>query len=163
MSILDGAAMSPTYVPVFAALAGSAIGGLTSLASSWVTQNHHDRAEHLEQDKVSRRKLYKKFIDEASKLYADSLVRSEAEVGAMVSVYALISQMRVVSSPAVIDEAGRVVRVIVETYAAPNKTFTELREAMVAHPTSPLRIFSEKCREELSKFQSPLTPVLRRP
>jgi hypothetical protein len=156
-------AMNPTYVPAFAALAGSAIGGLTSLASAWVTQNRHDRAEHLEQDKIRRQKLYRKFIDEASKLYADALVRSEAEVGAMVSVYALISQMRVVSSRVVIDEAERVVRMIVETYSAPNKTFTELRQAMVAHPTSLLRIFSEKSREELSKVQSPLTPPLGRP
>jgi hypothetical protein len=153
--------MNPSDVPVFAALAGSAIGGLTSLASAWVTQNRHDRAEQLEQDKISRQKLYRKFIDEASKLYADALVRSEAEVGAIVSVYALISQMRVLSSPAVIDEAERVTRVIVETYSAPNKTFVELREAMIARPTSPLRIFSEKCREELSKIQSPLTLAWR--
>jgi ribosomal protein S17 len=136
---------------------------VTSLASAWVIQNRHDRAEHLERDKISRQELYRKFIDEASKLYADALVRSEAEVGALVSIYALISQMRVVSSPAVIDEAERVARVIVETYAAQNKTFMELRQAMVAHPTSLLRIFSEKCREELSEVQSPLSLALGRP
>jgi hypothetical protein len=155
--------MNPTYVPAFAALAGSAIGGLTSLASALVNQNRHDRAERLERDKISRQELYKKFIDEASKLYADALVRSEAEVGALVSIYALISQMRVVSSPAVIDEAERVARVIVETYSAQNKTFMELRQAMVAHPTSLLRIFSEKCREELSEVRSPLSLALGRP
>ncbi|SRR6266567_4844819 len=153
--------MEATYIPALAALAGSAIGGLTSLASAWVTQNRHDRAEHLERDKIRRQKLYRKFIGEASKLYADALVRSEAEASAMVSVYALISQMRVLSSPAVIDEAERIARVIVETYSAPNKTFAELRQAMVARPTSPLRNFSEKAREELSRFQSP--PALRRP
>ncbi len=155
--------MNSIYVPAFAALAGSAIGGLTSLASAWVNQNRHDRAEHLERDRIRRQKLYRKFIDEASKLYADALVRSEAEAAALVSVYALINQMRVVSSPAVIDEAERVVRVIVETYSAQNRTFTELRQAMVARPTSLLRIFSEKCREELSEVQSPLTPALGRP
>jgi len=155
--------MNPTYVPAFAALAGSAIGGLTSLASAWVNQNRHDRAEQIERDKISRQELYKKFIDEASKLYAEALMRSEAEVGALVSIYALISQMRVVSSPAVIDEAERVARVIVETYSAQNKTFTELRQAMVARPTSLLQIFSEKARQELSTFQSPLTPALGRP
>jgi len=155
--------MNPTYVPAFAALAGSAIGGLTSLASAWVTQNHHDRAEHLEQDKMRRQKLYRKFIDEASKLYADALVRNVSEVTALVSVYALISQMRVLSSPAVIEEAEGVARMIVETYSAPNKTFAELRQAMVAHPTSLLRIFSEKCREELSEVRSPLSLALGRP
>jgi hypothetical protein len=155
--------MNPIYVPAFAALAGSAIGGLTSVASAWGTQSRHDQAEHLERDKTRRQKLYGKFIDEASKLYADALVRSEAEVAAMVSVYALIAQMRVLSSPAVIDEAEQVVRVIVETYSAPNKTFAELRQAMVARPTSLLLIFSEKCRDELSEVRSPLTTSLRRP
>ena len=155
--------MNPTYVPAFAALAGSAIGGLTSLASALVNQNRHDRAERLERDKISRQELYKKFIDEASKLYADALVRNVAEVTALVSVYALISQMRVLSSPAVIDEAERIVRAIVETYSEPNKTFTELGQAMVDHPTSLLQIFSEKARQELSKVQSPLTPALGRP
>jgi len=134
-----------------------------SLASAWVTQNLQDCAEHLEQDKMRRQKLYRKFIDEASKLYADALVRNVAEVTALVSVYALISQMRVLSSPAVIDEAERIVRAIVETYSEPNKTFTELGQAMVDHPTSLLQIFSEKARQELSKVQSPLTTALGRP
>jgi hypothetical protein len=154
-------AINPTYIPALAALAGSAIGGVTSLAASWVTQNRHDRAEHLERDKMRRQKLYRKFIDEASKLYADALVRNEAEPSAVVSVYALISQMRVLSSPAVINEAERVAGMIVETYSAPNKTFAELRQALVVHPTSALQAFSEKCREELSKLQSPLAAALR--
>src|SRR3954467_12278652 len=110
--------MEATYIPALAALAGSAIGGLTSLASAWVTQNRHDHAEHLERDKIRRQELYGRFIDEASKLYADALVRSEAEPSAMVCAYALITQMRVLSSPAVIDEAERVARTIVETYSA---------------------------------------------
>ncbi len=155
--------MEATYIPALAALAGSAIGGLTSLASAWVTQNRHDHAEHLEQDKFRRQRLYRKFIDAASKLHADALVRSEPDASALVSVYALISQMRVLSRPAVIEEAEGVARMIVETYSAPNKTFAELRQAMVTRPTSPLRNFSEKAREELSNVQSPLTPALRRP
>ncbi len=64
----------PAYLPAVAALAGSAIGGLTSLASAWLTQRHQDRAKQLSQDKGRRQLLYKQFIDEASKLYADALV-----------------------------------------------------------------------------------------
>jgi hypothetical protein len=147
--------MNPQYLTAFAALAGSAIGGLTSLASAWVTQNHHDSTERLERDKTGRQKLYRKFIDEASKLYADALVRSEAEVASLVCIYALISQMRVLSSPPVIEEAEAIVRMIVETYFEPNKTFPELRDAMGVQPVSPLRVFSEKCREELGRPNSP--------
>jgi hypothetical protein len=148
--------MNPIYFSGFAALAGSAVGGLTSLTSAWVTQSRHDLAEHFERDKSGRQKLYKKFIDEASKLYADALVRNEAQIASLVSVYALINQMRVLSSSAVIAEAEAVVRTIIETYFAPNRTFTELRNAVNSNPTYPLNTFSEKCREELSNPRSPL-------
>jgi hypothetical protein len=147
--------MNSTYLPALAALAGSAIGGLTSLGSAWLTQHRQDRAKRISGDKAKRQKLYKQFIDEASKLYADALVHDEAEVSALVSVYALISRMRVVSSSAVVEKAEVVVRVIVDTYFAPNKTFPELRTLMSSHAVDPLRAFSEECRAELQALTAP--------
>jgi|SRR5580692_3768983 hypothetical protein len=144
--------MNSAYLPAFAALAGSAIGGLTSLASAWLTQDRQDRAKRLSQDKARRQKLYKQFIDEASKLYADALVHNEAEVSALVSVYALIGRMRILSSSSVIEKADAVVRMIIDTYFAPNTTFPELRKLLNSHTMDPLRAFSEECRAEL---QSP--------
>jgi hypothetical protein len=66
------------YLPA-AASAGSAIGGLTSLGSAWPTQRYQDRAKRLLQDKGRRQSLYKQFIIEASKLYADAL--SHRQIG----------------------------------------------------------------------------------
>ena len=141
--------MDTAYVPAIAALAGSAIGGLTSFASAWLTQQHQDRAKRLSGEKASRQNLYKQFIDEAAKLYADALVHDQAEVSALVSVYALISRMRVVSSSAVIEKAEAVLHLIINTYFTPNKTFSEFRELMNGDTVNPLRIFSEQCRAEL--------------
>jgi hypothetical protein len=89
------------------------------------------------------------FIDEASRLYADALVHDEAEFSALVRVYALISRMRVVSSPAVVEKAEAIVRIIVDTYFAPNKSFPEVRKLMDSRTIDPLRTFSEECRAEL--------------
>jgi hypothetical protein len=114
-----------------------------------LTQHSQDRARRLSQDKIRRQKLYKQFIDEPSKLYADALVHDQAEVSALVSVYALINRMRVLSRSDVVESAEAVVRTIVETYFAPNKTFPELRELMSSHAIDPLRAFSEICRAEL--------------
>ncbi len=152
--------MNPNYVPALAALAGSAIGGLTSLASAWLSQERQDRAAQLAQDMSRRQDLYRQFIDEASKLYADALTRDQAEISALVSVYALIGRMRVLSSPAIIEAAEGVVRTIIDTYLAPNKTFPELRKLMGSHAMDPLRAFSERCREDLSNPRSPLTVSL---
>jgi hypothetical protein len=82
-------------------------GGLTSLASAWLTQNRQNRAKRLSQENGRRQKLYKQFIDETSKLYADALAHNEAEVGALVSFHALISGIRAVSSAAVVAERTR--------------------------------------------------------
>jgi hypothetical protein len=141
--------MDPVYLPALAALAGSATGGLTSLASAWLTLRRQGRSTRLSRDRARRQKLYRLFIDEASKLYADALVHDEAEVSALVRAYALISRMRVQSSSAVVEKAEAVVRVIVDTYFTPNKTFPELRKLMDSHAIDPLRAFSEECRAEL--------------
>jgi hypothetical protein len=141
--------MNTVYLPAIAALAGSAIGGLTSFASAWLTQYDRDRANRLSAEKARQQKLYKQFIDEASKLYADALVHDQAEVSALVSVYALVSRMRVVSSAAVIEKAEAVVLLILDTYSVPNKTFSDLRDLMSSHAVNPLRAFSEECRAEL--------------
>ena len=141
--------MTPAYLPAVAALAGSAMGGVTSLAAAWLTQNRQDRADRLLHAKARRQELYKQFIGEASKLYGDALVHDEVAVLALFDVYALISQMRVLSSSAVVEEAEAVVRLIVDTYFAPNKTLPELRTLINGHAIDPLRTFSEKCRAEL--------------
>ena len=129
--------------------AGSTIGGLTSLASAWYTQHHQDHVRRLSGEKTRREKLYKQFINEASKLYADALVHDKAEVSALVSVYALVSRMRVVSSSPVIAKAEAVVLLILDTYSVPNKTSSDLRDLIGSHAVNPLRAFSEECRAEL--------------
>jgi hypothetical protein len=146
----------PVYLPALAALAGSAVGGVTSLVAAWLTQRRQDHASRVAQDRARRQKVYGKFIDEASKLYADALVHDKAEVAALVSAYALISRMRVMSSAAVIEKAEAVVRVSVDMYFTPNKTFPEFRDLINSHTIGePLRAFSEECRKELSRFYLP--------
>jgi hypothetical protein len=132
----------------FAALAGSAIGGLTSLASAWLTQRHQDRAKLRQQEKSRRQSLYKQF-SEASKLYADALSHDKSDISALVSIYALVGQMRLLSSLAVVEKAEAVIRTIVETYFAPNKTFLEFRGLIESHTIDLLRPFTDECRAEL--------------
>jgi hypothetical protein len=86
--------------------------GLESFASVWLTQHRQDCAKRLSGEKTRRQKLYKQFIADAPKLYAAALVHDQAEVSALVSVYALISRIRVVSSSAVIEKAEAVVHLI---------------------------------------------------
>ncbi len=56
--------------------------------------------------------------------------------------------MRVLSSQEVIESADRVVRAIIQTYLAPNKTFREVGELLDNHAKNPLRDFGDTCRRE---------------
>jgi hypothetical protein len=104
--------------------------------------------------KDPRQKLYKDLIEETSRLYADALGHSKAEISDFVKVYALISRMRVLSSMQTIEKADRVVKMIIDTYFAPNKTLTELRGMLNSPAIDPLRDFSETCRKELQSLGS---------
>jgi hypothetical protein len=141
--------LDPVYVSAVAALAGSTIGGLTSLAASWLTQHVQFSAQQRAGHLSKREDLYKNFIEEASKWYADAFEHDKAEIANLVGLYALVSRMRVFSSPAVVECADRVARTIIEAYLAPNKTFRDLTEVIDNDAMNPLREFSNACREEL--------------
>ena len=141
--------MDPAFLSAFAALAGSTIGGLTSLGTSWLTQHAQFRAQQLTHDITRREELYKGFIEEASKLYADAFEHDKADTSKLVNLYAFVSRMRVLSSPRIIENADRVVRAIIETYLAPSKTFSDVPEILDNEAMDPLRELSNACREEL--------------
>jgi hypothetical protein len=141
--------MDPAFFSAFAALAGSAIGGVTSLGASWLSQRGQFRAQEYTRDLSRREDLYKNFIEEASRLYADAFETNNAKVSNLVNLYALVSRMRVRSSPHIVQSADQVVRVILETYRAPNKTVQDVEQVLDDEAMNPLRDFSNACREEL--------------
>jgi hypothetical protein len=144
--------MDSAYFSAFAALAGSTIGGVTSLAASWLTQHAQFRAQEHTREVSRREDLYKSFIDEASRLFADAYEHDKAEISSLVKLYALVGRMRIVSSPKIIQSADEVARKIIETYRAPNKTFREVSEVVDSDAMNPLREFSAACREELGRL-----------
>jgi len=141
--------MDPAYLSALAALAGSGVGGLTSFLATWLSQNTALKAQLLLQDKERRQEIYRAFVEEASKLYIDALTHAAPESSKTIGLYALISRMRIISSPKVIDEGQKVAHLIMETYDEPNKSPDDLREMRKGRTPDPLRDFSESCRKEL--------------
>ena len=74
--------MDPAYVSAVSALAGSAIGGLTSLMASWLTHHVQFSSQEREASRNTRVDLYKSFIEEAAKWYADatSTIKLESRI-----------------------------------------------------------------------------------
>ena len=144
--------MDTAYISALAALAGTAIGGLTSFTTSWMTQHSQARTQRLASERERREVLFGRFLEEAAKLYADALQNKRDDMAAMIGIYALISRIRLTSSASVVEKAEIVARIIVDAYLAPNLTLEEVRMSWVEEHIDPLRDFSEACREELQRF-----------
>lgn len=125
------------------------VGGLTMLASSWLSQKAQARAEELAHHRGRREELYSDFMEEAARLYADALEHEKAEFAKLVSLYALIGRMYLLSSPRIVEMAESIAHTIMETYRGPKKTFYEIEEFVRSDAAAPLRAFSEACRNEL--------------
>jgi len=139
------------YVPL-AALSGSALGSVAASLSNWAALRRKQRIRHGRKAVSQRQKLYKQFIEEASRLYADALANDKSEISKLVGMYALIGRMRVMSRDDVIEAAEKAARLIIETYLSPNRTFADLTE--VIDEMDPLRDFSEACRRDLQTAQT---------
>jgi hypothetical protein len=146
--------MNASVITALAALAGAAIGGLTSVFASWLAQHAQARAQWVAQDKLRRQELYKEFIEAASKCHVHALQHDEADIPTLVELYVRVGRMRILSSPKVVESAELVARTIVDSYLVPNKTFLELREMVNDGRVDLLRDFSETCRAEFESLRT---------
>ena len=140
--------MDIAYVSALAALAGSAVGGLTSGFTTWLNQRFQVRAGQIAEEMSRRQELYKDFIIAASKAYAKALVVSEPKIEELISLYAMISRMRAMSSPNIVACGERVLLETTGAYFEPNRTVPELRELIKSGGADPLKEFAEAVREE---------------
>ena len=144
--------MNVGFVSALSALAGSAVGGLTSGVATWLAQRTQSRAGQLAHDLEQREDLYRDFIVTAARTYGDALMNSEPPIADLVALYAMISRMRVLSATRVVTSADQVMASIIDTYFSPNRSVRELRDLIKAgQGIDPLKEFSEAAREELAR------------
>ena len=140
------------YIPALAGFGGSAFGAVSTIMTNWAAQRRKDRARHHSRSVAKREELYKSFIEETSRLYADAIVSDKSEISKLVDMYALIGRMKILSSDEVIDAAEKAALLIIETYVAPTRTFVDIPQFI--KEMDPLREFSEACRRELQLTHS---------
>jgi hypothetical protein len=146
--------MDASVISAVAALAGTAVGGLTSVLANLLTHRNQVRAQWLQHEKNRRQVLYRDFIEEVSKCYIDALQHDEADIPGLVGLYAKLSRMRVLSSKPVVDNAETITRKILDAYLEADKSFVELREMANNGTIDLLREFSTACREEFEDMQA---------
>jgi hypothetical protein len=145
--------MNSEAVTALAAISGSLVGALGSSLSTWIIQRHQDRRELLAKKVFHREQLYSDFITESARLLVDALEHNLSDPQTLIPAYALLSRIRLSSSPEVLATAEEVVRELIGTYAKPNLTAEQIR-IRASSGEDPLRIFSDVCRAELEAMQS---------
>ena len=144
--------MDTAYISALAALAGTAVGGLTSFATSWMTQQAQSKMQRLAAEREKREVLFGRFVDEAARLYADALQNRRDDPSALIVIYGLTNRIRLISSDKVVNRAETVARIIMDTYLSSNVTLEGVRSKWIEQNIDPIRDFSEACREELQIF-----------
>ena len=143
-----------------AAIMGALVGGLASMASTWVSERTRHKRDLLQREITRRESAYSDFIDHASKLYVTSAthnlndddVKLESELEGAVSLYGIASRIRLFASDRVIKEAEAVLDLILIQFGAENISVDELREKKLSE-RDPLKTFSVSCRRELKDLQ----------
>lgn len=143
--------MDTTHIFTVTAFLGSASGSLALVMTSWTAQRRKHRIRRIVKAHSQRQKLYEKFIEEASRLYADALVKDKSEFSQLVGVYALIGRMRLMSNQDVVAAAEKAGLLIVQTYLSPERSLVDLPALL--EEMDPMRDFAEACRRELVEIQ----------
>jgi len=141
-------AMNNAYMSAIAALAGSLLGALALLATTWLTQHTQGRAERFARAMSRREHLYGEFIDEASKIISDAVTHEFDDPSKFVRIYAVIGKLRLFASDKVISKAEEVLRLVFDMYRRPNIDFRNLTHTD-GNEHDVLRAFSVVCREDL--------------
>jgi hypothetical protein len=144
-----------------AAIMGALVGGLASLASTWVSERTRHRRDLVQREVTKRETTYSDFIDHASRLYVISATHNlndgdeasiESELQGAVSLYGIASRIRLFASDRVIREAEAVLDLILMQFGAENISVDQLREKKL-DDRDPLKAFSISCRRELKTLQ----------
>ena len=142
-----------------AAIMGALVGGLASLASTWVSERTRHKRDLLQREITKRETTYSDFIQHASKLFVASATHNlnddanlASELEGAVSLYGIASRIRLFASDRVIKEAEAVLDLILIQFGSENISVEQLRKKKLSE-RDPLKAFSVSCRRELQDLQ----------
>jgi len=142
-------AMTGAEISALAALAGSALGGVTPIISNHVVQRSLMRREMLGREFEERQNLYAEFIRFGAKVYAEARTSNLEKLDDLVLLYSYVSRIRLLASDAVIQAAEDFANLVTRRYGETNLTLEGLREAALETHVDPLNQFSSCCRGEI--------------
>ncbi len=142
--------MNTAAISALAALGGSAIGALAPVLTNVLVQRSAARRDLANRTVAAREALYSDFIKEASGLFVTAVTHNLENLGDLVSLYALVSRIRLCATDPVMHAAEDVVKRITEDFSDPNFSVEQVARDVVSGKGDPLSTFSFACRKELN-------------
>jgi hypothetical protein len=146
--------MEVAWGGALAGVLGSVVGGSASITTAWLTQRSQNVRELVRDEMHKREALYGEFVGECAKLLMDAFTHTLEKPETLLRAYALINRIRLCASPAVLNEAERLMVRITDQYFASNLTVEELRRVARSTEADPMRPFGEACRAELHSMRN---------
>jgi hypothetical protein len=147
---------SPLMTAIAAGL-GSMAGASATIVTTFLTQRTQAARANMEWQLRVRESLYSEFITEASRVSVDALVHSLDQPEQLVTLYGILSRIRLIAGPDVLSKAESICRRIVKLYKEPNLTSDQIRSAFESKELDPLKEFSAACRAELRAMSANTT------
>ena len=145
--------MDVSWVGALSGVMGALVGGSASIATAWLTQRSQSVRELVRDEVQKRELLYGEFVGECARLLMDAFTHALEKPETLLQAYAMINRIRLCASPAVLNEAERLMVRITEQYFSTNLTVEELRGIARSIDADPIRSFGEACRAELGAMR----------
>ena len=138
---MDAGALS-----TISALAGTAIGALSPLGTTWLTAESKERAARVA---AEREDLYGSFMDEFAKLYSGTLNAVGADYERLTGIYTLSGRLSLHASEPVVVASEQAMRFVVDLSLGAVPSPEEMRTMTDSPEANVIGAFAKACRGEL--------------
>lgn len=139
---------------VFSALAGTAVGGLSTFATTWITQVAQGRAARRAEEHARRQDLYGRFVDELANLHAHALSEDRMDYHKLTNIFALKGRILLFAPPPVVSACEASVGYVMDLYMAPPAPPEELRAMLEQGRPDWIKEFARVASADLHGFRS---------
>ena len=141
--------MDAAILSTVSALAGTAIGAMSSLFSTWMTTQAQARAARLAAERAKREEVYGRFMDELAHLYASALNEVGVDYQRLTAAFALKGRIALYASPPVERAAHDALGFVVDLALGPPRAPEDVRAMMDQSDANVIDAFAQRCRDEL--------------
>jgi hypothetical protein len=145
--------LDPGILSTISALAGTIVGAVSSLTTTWMTTKRNERNALLAAERAKREDLYGRFMDIQAKLYSSALKNEGVDYDRLPEAYALCGRITLYASKPVADAALHSLRYIVDLSIGQKLSDADIRALMDKNEADVINLFAATARAELAALR----------